>query len=371
MNEWTGEQLRSRLEAGEPVSVVDIRETAEHEAWNIQGSRNLAVYDALRRDHVEPLIQKAADLPRGAPVVTVCRMGIVSRKAAAVLRTLGFDAASLAGGMRGWSGVWSEAPIVGRLEAGVTLTQLQRLGKGCLSYLVGALGEAAVVDPCVDVQAYVALAEREGLRITHVLETHVHADHVSRARALAEATRATLVLPPNNRVRFPYAALADGETLRVGGLPIQALATPGHTGESTSYLVGERVLLSGDTVFVESVGRPDLERGAAGAEAGARALHRSLRRILALDDGTWIYPGHHSSSIPFDRRPIGVRLGDLRPRLEALAADEDTFAAGIVARLGETPPNYETILAVNEGRGDLGDDEPLDIEAGPNRCAVG
>ena len=99
MHEWTCQELRARLEAGEPVSIVDIREAAEHDAWSILGSRNLAVYDALRRDHVEPLIRKAAELPRDVPVLTVCRMGVVSRKAAAVLRTLGFDAASLEGGM--------------------------------------------------------------------------------------------------------------------------------------------------------------------------------------------------------------------------------------------------------------------------------
>jgi len=371
MKEWTCDDLRSRLEAGDPLSVVDIRESAEHATWSILGSRNLPVYDALRRDHIEPLVAKASLLPREVPVVTVCRMGVVSRKAAAVLRTLGFDATSLQGGMRDWGGVWSEAPIEGRLGTEATFVQIQRLGKGCLSYLVGARGEAVVVDPCVDASAYQAIASRDGLRITHVLETHVHADHVSRARALCAASGATLVLPPNRRVRFAYASLADGESLSVGGLRIAALATPGHTGESTCYRIGAADLLSGDTLFVNSIGRPDLERGDAGADAGARALHRSLRRIFESADDTWIYPCHHGCPIPFDRQPIAARLGDLRPRLEALRLDESAFAAQIVGGLGEKPPNFETILAVNEGRGDLGDLEPLDVEAGPNRCAVG
>jgi len=371
MNHWTCEELKSRLEAGEAVAVVDIRETADHAAWSILGSQNLAVYDALRRDHVEPLVARASVLPRGVPVVTVCHMGIVSRKAAAVLRTLGFDAASLKGGMRDWGGVWSEAPIDGRLGREATFVQIRRLGKGCLSYLVGARGTAVVVDPCVDASAYLTIAERRGLRITHVLETHVHADHLSRARALSEAAGALLVLPPNPRVRFPFTPLADGESLDVSGLRIQALATPGHTTESACYRVDDAALLSGDTVFVNSVGRPDLERGDAGADTGARALHRSLRRVFESADDVWIYPGHHGCPIPFDRQPIGIRLGELRPRLEALSLDADTFAARIVAGLGEKPPSFETILAVNEGRGDLGDLEPLDVEAGPNRCAAG
>jgi glyoxylase-like metal-dependent hydrolase (beta-lactamase superfamily II)/rhodanese-related sulfurtransferase len=370
MNEWTCEELRARLEAGEPVSVVDIREPAEHEAWNILGSRNLAVYDALRRDHVEPLIHKAAELPRGVPVVTVCRMGVVARKAAAVLRTLGFEAATLEGGMHDWSGVWAEAPIDGKLAPGTTLIQVQRLGKGCLSYVLGSEGEAIVIDPCVDIAAYETIADREGLRITHVLETHIHADHVSRALQLAESTGAKLLLPPNDRVRFPYVPFADGETLRVGKSVVRAIATPGHTGESTTYLIDDRVLLTGDTLFPRSFGRPDLERGDAGAEKGARTLHGSLRRILELNDELWIYAGHHSGTIPFDRQPLGARLGDVRPQLTVLEQGEDVFAREIVAGLGAKPPNFETVLAVNEGRSDLGDDEPLDLEAGPNRCAA-
>jgi glyoxylase-like metal-dependent hydrolase (beta-lactamase superfamily II) len=273
--------------------------------------------------------------------------------------------------MRDWSGAWSEAPITGALPAGSTFVQIQRLGKGCLSYLLGARGAAAVVDPCVDESAYTRVAERSGLRITHVLETHVHADHVSRARGLAESTGATLVLPPNGRARFPFVPLADGQKIEVGGLVIEALGTPGHTGESTCYRVGDAALLTGDTLFVGSVGRPDLERGDAGAEAGARALHGSLRRLFALGDDVRIFPGHHGCPIPFDRRPIEARLGDLRPRIDALRLDEDAFAARIVAGLGEKPPNFETVLAVNEGRGDLGGVEPLDVEAGPNRCAAG
>jgi glyoxylase-like metal-dependent hydrolase (beta-lactamase superfamily II) len=229
-----------------------------------------------------------------------------------------------------------------------------------------------VVDPCVASAAYLDAATRLGARITTVLETHVHADHLSRARSLAEATGATLVLPANQRVKFAYTAARDGEEITVGGITLTVIATPGHTEESVCYGLPGGVLLTGDTLFVGSVGRPDLERGDAGAERGARLLYRSLKeRLLAAGADARYYPGHDGQAIGFDGRPIGATLAQARAGIKLLALDEDAFAAAIVQSLGAKPPNYERIVEVNEGKADLSGADPLDLEAGPNRCAVG
>ncbi|MDX1388867.1 MAG: MBL fold metallo-hydrolase [Acidobacteriota bacterium] len=371
MNEITASELKERLEAGEPLTLLDIREKDEFGDWHIKGSRNLPVYNAIGMNRIEGLKQGAGELPADRPVITVCRGGVRSQRAAAVLREMGLDAISLAGGLRVWGGVWTTASIELKSAPEAVFVQIRRNGKGCLSYLVGADGEAAVVDPSVDSRAYLEIVERNGLRITRVLETHVHADHLSRARELCGLTGATLVMPPNERVSFEYMPSRDGDTIDVGGLSIETIATPGHTGESVCYVVNGEALLTGDTLFVDSVGRPDLEKGDAGAVAGARRLYDSLdRRLFSRFDDLRVYPAHHADPVGFDGVPIVGSIRDLRRSVDLLGLAEKDFVRRIVDGLGAKPPNFEAIIAVNEGKSDLSGIDPLDLEAGPNRCAA-
>lgn len=366
------DELKSRLEAGEPIELLDIREADEYARWHIHGSRNLPVYEDLLADRDEALVRQSGGLPKGRPIVTICRAGVMSEHAARLLGELGFDARSLEGGMRDWSGVWTEAPIGGLSRREAIVLQVRRNGKGCLSYFLGADGAALVIDPSVHAAAYVEIADREEMRITHVLETHVHADHLSRARELCRITGAELLLPQNRRVNFHYAPVRDGDRRVIVGLGIEVIATPGHTSESVCYLVEEELLFTGDTLFVDSVGRPDLERGDAGAEAGARQLHHSLHeRLLRRFDDVRFFPCHHARPIGFDRTPIGASLADARRRLDLLRADEREFVRRILASLGAKPCNFDGIIAINEGKATLGEQAELDLEAGPNSCAVG
>ncbi|MCI0691981.1 MBL fold metallo-hydrolase [candidate division KSB1 bacterium] len=371
MKEITAGELKNKLEAGEDVAVVDIRETDEYNDWHIHGSSNIPAYNALTQGRAEALTDQIAALPRDRPIVAVCRMGNTSKMAARILESFGYEAFSLRDGIRGWSEVWSEAriPLAGRKDA--TLIQIRRNGKGCLSYLLGSKGRAVIVDPNLDVQVYMKIAEREGLKITQVLETHMQGDHLSRARELCAATGATYLLPENQRVTFPYAPIRDREKLHLGDLSIEVIATPGHTEESVCYLIEGEALLTGDTLFVESVGRPDLEKGDAGAEAGARMLHHSLHdKILKLPDDLRIYPAHYGRPIGFDRVPVGALLGELKSKLDLLKLVEQRFVRTVLSSLQAKPPNFQTIIAINEGKAALGWSDPLDLEAGPNRCAV-
>lgn len=370
MKEISHDELTRRLTAGEKISVLDIRESDEYDDWHIFGALNVPIYNAIGTGDYSVAEErlKSASLDAGHPVVTVCRTGQTSKVAARALQSMGFEASSLNGGMRGWSNSWTAVPVP---FDGGTLIQIRRNGKGCLSYILGGNGEAAVIDPCVDVEAYTEVAEREGLKITHVLETHLHADHVSRARALCKATGATLYLPENDRAKFDHHALKHGDSVSVGGVTFNVIATPGHTGESVCYNVGGKLLLSGDTVFADNIGRPDLEKGDAGAAAGAEKLFDSLHdRILPMTDSILVCPGHTADSIGFDTKPISVTLGEIKPKVSLLALNKSDFVERVTASLGAKPPNFERVIAVNEGRADLGWVDPLELEAGPNRCAV-
>jgi glyoxylase-like metal-dependent hydrolase (beta-lactamase superfamily II) len=272
--------------------------------------------------------------------------------------------------MKGWSGAWNTAEVPVPVR-GVRVLQVRRTGKGCLSYLIGAGGEATVIDASVGIEVYLALAKELGWKIARVVETHVHADHLSRARALAHASGASLLVPEQRRLSFPHTPVRDEDAISLGlaGTALTAFRTPGHTGESTCYALGERLLFTGDTLFLDSVGRPDLEAGRAHAEERARTLFGSLRRILALPADTTILPGHTGSPVAFDRRPLFASLGEVRARSALLRDGEEDFVSAVLARIPPEPPNVLGILESNEsGNPPTGD--PAELEAGANHCAI-
>jgi glyoxylase-like metal-dependent hydrolase (beta-lactamase superfamily II) len=360
------DRLRELLERGEPVTVLDVRTAEDRAEWAIPGSVHLDAYDALKAGG--PTALDGADLPRDRPVVTVCGMGRTAALATARLRARGYDARTLDGGMRAWSLAWNIAEVTVPGSA-ARVVQVRRTGKGCLSYLVGAAGQAAVIDAALDPRLYVDLARERGWTIASVLDTHLHADHLSRSRRLAELAGATLYLPAQARAAFPFSPLSDGDALPVGGARLAALATPGHTPESTTYLLDGRAAFTGDTLALAGVGRPDLAAGDDGGRARAAALHRSLRRLLALPPGTLVLPGHTGEPVAFDRRPVAATLAEVRARVPALALDEAAFVDQVLARIPPTPPNHARIVALNEA-GEPFAGDPAELEAGANRCAV-
>ena len=180
---------------------------------------------------------------------------------------------------------------------------------GCLahaSYLIGSQGEAVVVDPQRDVEQYITEAQEQGLRIKYILETHLHADFVSGHRELAERTGADIVFGAEAHAEFPHIGVKDGDLLQVGALQLAILATPGHTPEGVCVLIHDSEqpsnparLLTGDTLFIGDVGRPDLA-GSKGFTAADMAglLYDSLRyKILSLPDDTEVYPAHGAGSM--------------------------------------------------------------------------
>ena len=270
--------------------------------------------------------------------------------------------------MKAWSLAWNtaEVPLEDR---SAHVIQVRRTGKGCLSYLIGAGEEAFVIDASLDPQIYLDLARSHGWQITRVFDTHIHADHLSRSRQLAERSGAMLFLPEQQRVSFPFTAMRDGDTLATPQLMLTALRTPGHTPESTCYLLNNAFLFTGDTLFLTSIGRPDLHANAQEARARSALLYHSLHKLLALPSETFVLPGHASQPIPFDGLPIGARLAEIDEQVGLLHATQTVFVESLVQRLPPTPPNYERITRLNES-GLLPDHELTELEAGANRCAI-
>ena len=360
------ETLRVWLEEGCPVTILDVRPTAERAEWAIPGSIHVDAYEALRAHN--PAALADVDVPSDIPVVTVCAAGKTSQIAAEQLQACGLQALSLDGGMKAWSLAWNTAEVLVPAND-VRVIQVRRTGKGCLSYLIGAKDEAMVIDASLDPQVYLDLASQYGWQITSVLDTHIHADHLSRSHQLAERSGALLFLPDQQRVSFPFTAMRDGDTLATPDLMLTALRTPGHTPESTCYLLNNSILFTGDTLFPTGIGRPDLHADEQETRARSSLLYHSLHKLLALPSETLVLPGHTSQSVPFDGEPIGARLSEIDEQVGILHATRTMFVETLLKLLPPTPPNYERIVTLNEA-GLVPEGDVTELEAGANRCAI-
>lgn len=358
--------LRAWLEEQQPVTILDVRKAQDYAEWCIPGSIHVDAYKALKAH--DPAALSGVELPADWPVLTVCGVGRTSQIAAEQLRARGVRALSLEDGMQAWSLAWNTAEVPLR-ESVARVIQVRRTGKGCLSYLIGAGEEAFVIDASLDPQMYLDLAAKYGWQITSVFDTHIHADHLSRSRQLAECSGAMLFLPEQQRVAFPFMAIHDGDTLATPHLRLTALHTPGHTLESTCYLLNNAFLLTGDTLFLTSIGRPDLEANEEQARERATALYHSLHKLLALPAETLVLPGHTSTPVPFDGVPLATTLAEIDAQVGMLHTTRATFVRTTLSRIPPTPPNYERIVRLNEA-GVLPEGDLTALEAGANRCAI-
>ena len=182
---------------------------------------------------------------------------------------------------------------------------IQQLYTNCLAesaYYIESDGEAAVIDPLRDIDAYLALAEKRGAKIKFVFETHFHADFVSGHIDLAQQSGASIIFGPGAKTGYPIYNAKDEEVFQIGKIKIKALHTPGHTPESTSYLLFDaeekpHAIFTGDTLFVGDVGRPDLLDGMMTKESLAGMLYDSLQnKIKTLPDEVIVYPAHGAGS---------------------------------------------------------------------------
>jgi glyoxylase-like metal-dependent hydrolase (beta-lactamase superfamily II) len=278
------------------------------------------------------------------------------------------------------------------VDAPFTAVQYRRPASGCLGYVIVSGDSAAVVDPLrAFTERYVADAGARDATVGTALDTHVHADHVSGLRELADATGADRVMSveaAERGVTWDVETVEDGDVIEVGDAVLEAVHAPGHTTGMTAVAVRSRgegdrgvdddgdgadapVLLAGDSLFVGSVARPDLERGSEGARDLARDLHRTLtERFARFDDETLVAPGHHAEGVrPDETGAVTARLGDLRD-LSVFDMDADAFVDYVTDDMPPRPANFERVIAVNLGREQADADEAFELELGPNNCAA-
>jgi len=292
-------ELLHAADRGDPILLLDVRNEDEVKAWKVEARRPIETVYVPYFDFIEDEAGSVARVPAGRDIVVLCAQGGSSEMVAGMLVDAGVPARNVRGGMVAY-GEYLE-PVAVPLEAAeagrFSIWQINRRGKGCLSYVVGSNGEAVVIDPMKNADWFQAFAAAHGVRVVHVLDTHIHADHVSGGPALAEALGVPYSVSAGEEfeLRQPVTPLQDGQLLAIGGasgvtIEVRVMRTPGHTPGSTSYLVGGRYLLTGDTVFVGGVGRWDLPTG------NRRELKNSIRSLLMLQPQD-LYPGHGPTAI--------------------------------------------------------------------------
>ncbi|APX97054.1 MBL fold metallo-hydrolase [Natronorubrum daqingense] len=393
----SADRLAALLDEDEEFTLVDTRPEESYKSWHMPGALHFPFGpEEELNGRLEEFEETVGDAER---VITTCAKGISSGNLATQLEsaTDEYDVQTVDGGMEGWSGVYSHVEIETdeRGGDGLTVVQVQRRAKGCLGYVVGCArsGEAVVVDPTADIDEYQLAAEEAGLTIAGVIDTHVHADHISGGRDLADRLEVPYYLgerATGRDVEVEFTPLERNEVVSVGEREVKAVLAPGHTSEMINLLVDDVALLSADTLHVDSTGRTELEfdeseseddsesndEPAKSGETGARLLYESLHRtLLAEPESILVLPGHVTVTADgeFEHGSPGeaveTTIRTARTEIDLLDLEEEEFVDRM-ADAGEKPANYEEIIDLNRGAKEAPPEERTELELGPNNCSA-
>ncbi|WP_085505521.1 MBL fold metallo-hydrolase [Thalassobacillus devorans] len=370
VKEVTVKELTKKILSGEKVFILDVRNTDEFDDWKIEGE-NVDVVNKPYFELLEGIDPVVDHLPKDKPIYTICAKGGSSQFVAEQIAEAGYDNVySIAGGMKAYSEHLE--PVEIGTVAGGSLIQFVRIGKGCLSYLVISDGEAAMIDTNRMLEPYEQMIKEKGVKLTHVFDTHLHADHISGGKKLADKQQASYYLPPKDadEVTYDYSPLHDGDEFQLGQTTIKAIYSPGHTIGSTSFIVDDKYLLTGDILFIDSIGRPDL---AGKAEDWVADLRNTLyERYKSLPDSLTVLPAHYMSIKEMSEDgSISENLGILYNENHGLnIEDENEFRSAVTDNLPPQPNSYQDIRETNMGKQKPETEAQREMEIGPNRCAI-
>ena len=367
----TPRELYDEISNQEVPFILDVRNQDEFATWQVEGTKPVPTKNVPIWMAVEGVEDLAKEVPANS--VVVCAHGNGSDLLLDLLAEEGVEARSLVGGTAAWAELLVPEPL-SCLPDGVVGWQILRPSKACLSYLIGVPGkDAVVVDPARFLDFYIDLAASEGMTITHVIDTHVHADHISGGPDLAAKVGGTYHLPledAGGSVPFPNEPLADGTEIDLGGHTVAtfAIKMPGHTPGTTCVHIPGHLLLTGDTVFVRGVGRPDLTGK---ADELARELYFTVNeKLRPLDPKTTVLPAHWSTAEEMGADGmVKTTLGQVFESTLLNEEDLVKFVEEIVGTLPSAPDFYDTIREVNSGK-KVSAEEIETLEIGKNQCAA-
>lgn len=352
--------------------ILDVRNSEEYKEWKIEGesvkSLNVPYFELL--EGVDTLEGK---VPKDKKVLVTCAKEGSSKFVAEQLDEAGYtDVYYLEGGMKTWSEYLHEVKVY--QDEDITVYQHIRVGKGCLSYMVLSGDQMLIVDPQRFIDVYQEAAKKYNVKITHVVDSHLHADHISGGREIAEKVGAKYYLMQSEGATFDFEALESHDKIQFEKVKLEVLAikTPGHTPGSVSFFVNDKLLFSGDTIFVSGLGRPDL---GGKVREWANDLYETIySKVSQIADDVFVLPTHYADLEQEMNEDgyVGDTLGNIRQRNEKMFnVDKELFLEQVEDSVSdEKPPNFEEIIAINRGVESASIERLSELEIGPNRCAV-
>jgi glyoxylase-like metal-dependent hydrolase (beta-lactamase superfamily II) len=377
MESFTAAELFYSFENNEDFIILDVRNEEDYSRFSIEGPVDVLSLNIPYFDFIERPEESVAKVPSDFPVRVICAKQGSSEFVRDVLMDFGRnDVMYLHGGINTWGNVLIPKRINCE-DSSYELWQFNRPGKASCSYGLIYGAEMYVFDPTKNSKFYIEFAESRGAKISHTFETHLQADYISGSAKIAEAVGATFAAHPGDFSGsvYDYRPLSDGDVFNFNteGAPVvQVVHSPGHTPGSTTYVIDEKFMLSGDTVFIVSVGRPDLGNQVV---AWAKTLYATLQeRIMVMPDDLLVLPGHFTnwSKEADENNRIINNFGDVKRINEEIYGieEEDDFVAYIEANMRVQPEIYNQIRKVNSGLLTPCDTEQGVMDLGKNECAA-
>jgi glyoxylase-like metal-dependent hydrolase (beta-lactamase superfamily II) len=361
--EITSDEFHQKIKSGKIPLLLDVRGSQKFADWNIFNSKNIPIMQLLAKKEFPSEFYENE-------LLIICGKGKDSFKGAEHLKNYGINAKSLQGGLNAWNEAFDSIEVIS--EGDLKLFQLRRMAKGCLSYILYNNGEAIVIDPAHNINPYLKFAEDKTLSITHILDTHLHADHVSGARELEKETGAEYYVNPNDPYEFEHEPITHGLKFSIKNeIVLEAKSTPGHTPGSTSFIMKNLGVMTGDILFIDGIGRPDLADKT--AEFAKDLYHTLTSQLSKLPSNMFYAPAHHGKfQLEHLEDPL---ISDIETfgKDEILRKNEEEFIKFAIRKSQETkqPPSFQTIRQINSGNVTLTPLKINELEIGPNRCAIG
>ncbi|MFH1214925.1 MAG: MBL fold metallo-hydrolase [Pseudomonadota bacterium] len=371
---FTAEELFSWISEKPDFVLLDVRNEKEFSNWYVEGPSLFPYINIPYFHFMEDVRESIGMIPPGEKVRIVCSKEGSAKYVAEQLTSHGFsDVGYMAGGIVAWGNVLG-ARQVSEENVSYKLFQVVRPGKAACSHLLIHGQEAMVFDPSRNIDFYIDFAAKHGAKIVKTFETHRQADYISGSIAIAAKTGATIMVKKEDFLGadFAYNAVEDGQvfTFSSGSPEVKAIHTPGHTMGSTSYLIDDKYLLSGDTIFINTAGRPDL---GGKSEEWSRYLYLTLTlRIRGLSDDIFVLPGHYTTWDEANENGVFMdSLANLRKKNIAFhLPNEHKFAEFIAANLRPQPGVYAQIRRINGGWQKVETDEADVMDLGKNECGA-